>query len=176
MDSFFSILTQYKKLAAWTVGGAAVPIASYFMSMAPPTEPGAASIASLTAITEMFAIIIGFLFMKGVQKKVIKTTMIISFFTFLIFMFTYVYFLSTKTFFIPNRDDFVTERYLKGTDCLDDRLKNAYNDNCAEIPEKDIIDDFGGRAHEIWSDKSIDRTGILLLFLWIGLFTRMALL
>ncbi|MBN8183123.1 hypothetical protein [Roseibium aggregatum] len=172
MDSFWLLIKQYRQLIIGCLGGSAVPIAGYFLSLSPPWPDG---IVALTSVCEMLAVIIAFYYMRRMKLSISNFVFPTFLLSFLILLGLYLFLLSSLTFTVPaTPGSIVSERYVRGLTCRDE-VRKLFENDCPNLTKQQIAQ-FEYEPDQIWTRDSIDKARVSIFIVWILAFMNIAFL
>lgn len=160
------LLKEYSSLLLWALGSTAVPICSYFLSISPPEPRG---IIAFTAIVEVMAVILAYLFLSRISLKKMRIIMAFCFISFIALTMYYTTSFSRLTYTTEvNERDIIVEHYMRGLTCLEN-IETQYPGACPRLT-REIIADRGNENEKLWTEESIEQATNILLTAWFALF------
>lgn len=165
LDEFRDVLTDYKSVSSWILGGTiAVPLADIVLQLGPPWPTG---VAIITSVAEILTLIFAFHFWLRQPFKQVSRRMRVALVLLIVFFGIYLYLNSAYTFASPTDG----ERFVKGFILRPDvvpLIRNGYTPD-------DALKGAEFQAREIWTVSSINAMQITLLTLWLLSFTVLSI-
>ncbi|HKD06113.1 MAG TPA: hypothetical protein VKB79_09445 [Bryobacteraceae bacterium] len=165
LPGFRDLLKEFRRLALWGAGGAAVPFAAQLVSLSPPWPKG---IVAITSTVELVTLVFVYQFLRESNQRTINRVLGVAAAALAIAGSTYLIVNSMYTFEVPTTKD----RFVKGYVCT----ANARIVYKAKCPDLDI-DDLAGAGYEadrLWTEGSITTVRFALDALWLGTFIALS--
>jgi hypothetical protein len=167
LPGFRDLLKEFRRLALWGAGGAAVPFAAQLVSLSPPWPKG---IVAITSTVELVTLVLVYQFLRESKQRTINWVLAMTAMALAIAGSAYLIVNSMYTFEAPT----TKERFVKGYVCT----ANARIVYKAKCPDLDM-DDLAGAGYEagrLWTEGSITTVRFALDALWLGAFIALSAL
>jgi hypothetical protein len=167
LPGFRDLLKEFRRLALWGAGGAAVPFAAQLVSLSPPWPKG---IVAITSTVELVTLGFVYQFLRESKQRTINRVLAVTAAALAVAGSAYLIGNSLYTFEAPT----TKERFVKGYVCT----ANARIVYQAKCPDLDI-DDLAGAGYEaerLWTEGSITTVRFALDALWLGAFIALSAL
>lgn len=164
LEDFGELIRGYKGVLAATLGGALLALISEFSGIVPPFPEG---VVQITAIFQLLILIVVFQIIDKRSKKFVDRHIIISLIIFVFILLTYLLILNIFTYSDPDG-----EIKLKGLICTD-RAQLYFEGACLFISDAQVTAS-GGIEGDIWTDLGRDLAGMIVLVLWLVMFSSVS--
>ena len=166
LDAFKQLLTEFRGLSIWAVGGSVVvPFAAALAELSPPWPPG---VVLVTAIVELLALVFVFQFLRSAKRQAINWVLSLS--TLVLFVSSTLYLLSLSlyTYQVPT----TKERFVKGYQCTPEAVI-VFKDKCPDLG----LDELKSAEYEserLWTRRSVTIMRTALVITWAVAFMSLS--
>lgn len=165
LAGFKELLGEFRHLALWAAGGAAVPFAAHLALLSPPWPQG---IVIVTSIFEFMSLLFVYQFIKSARRQLVNRILMAGAAAMLFAGTGYLIADSLFTFQVPH----TTERFVKGYICTAD-AQAVFRDRCPALDINDLAT-ANYEAETLWTPRSIAVVRIGLIALWLTTFVALS--
>jgi hypothetical protein len=166
IEEFKRLLTEFRGLSVWAVGGGvAVPFVAAMTDLSPPWPP---AIVPVTAVIELLSLVLVFQFLRTSKRRLINWILSVSVALFVTTGLIYLLGLSLYTYEVPT----TKERFVKGYECTSE-AKAIFGEHCPDLG-LDELRTAEYEADRLWTRKSIAFTRSIIVFVWLLVFAELS--
>jgi hypothetical protein len=165
LDGFKQLLKEFRELALWGAGGAAVPFAAQLAALSPPWPDG---IVIITSIVELVTLVFVYQFAKSARRHMVNRILTIAALLMVLSGVSYLVANSIYTFKVPT----TKERFVKGYRCTPN-AQAVFKDKCPALDTDDLAT-ANYEAERLWTAQSIATVRVILVALWLASFITLA--